>query len=83
MKYKFIIIAILIFLKIIGIASHAKAGYFSYGLCDYSNDYGFGYDNNGLNEFGQKSIGRIIEESQCNEKQRKRINEFMKEKKIF
>jgi len=46
-------------------------------------DYGFGYDNNGLNEFGQKSIGRIIEESQCNEKQSKRINEFMKEKKIF
>ena len=80
MNYKFIIIAILIFLKIIGIASHAKASYF--GECDYSNNYGIGYDNNGFNEFGQKSIGRIIEESQCNEKQKRRINEFMKENKI-
>ena len=80
MKSQFILIAILIFVKVIGIASHAKASYF--GECDYSNNYGIGYDYNGLNEFGQKSIGRIIEESQCNEKQKKRINEFMKENKI-
>ena len=82
MNYKFIIIAILIFLKIIGIASHARASYFYSSLCNYSNNYGIGYDDNGFNEFGQKSIGRIIEESQCNEKQKKRINEFMKENKI-
>ena len=47
MKPQFIIIAILITLKVIGVASRANADYF----CHYKDkDYGFGYNSDGFNE---------------------------------
>ena len=75
MNSKIIIIAILIFVKIIGVASHAKANYY----CNYSNNYGNGYDSYGISEDGRKSIQRFFEEAKCNE----RFGDFMKDKGIF
>ena len=85
MNSRFIIIAILIFIKVIGVASHARADF----LCnDYVKDfeyiynynsYGYGYDSDGLNVFGQKSIHKFAEDSKCNE----RFNNFLKSKGIF
>ena len=49
MKPQFIIIAILITLKVIGVASRANADYF----CHYKDkDYGFGYNSDGFSEHG-------------------------------
>lgn len=63
MKPQLIIIAILIILKGIGVASRANA----YTPCfNNDRDYGFGYDSDGLNEHGQKSIEKIAQESACN-----------------
>ena len=87
MNSRFIIIAILIFIKVIGIASHAKADFFcnnyvkGFGNSDYP--YGYGYDSDGLNVFGQKSILKFAEDSYCNERRIKRINDFIKSKEIF
>ena len=76
MNSRFIIIAILIFIKVIGVASRANADYF----CNYKDkDYGFGYDSDGLNENGQKSLLKIAQDSQCN----KRMNDFFKSKGIY
>ena len=78
MNSRFIIIAILIFIKVIGIASHAKADF----LCNnYVKDfgYGYGYDSDGLNEHGQMSIHKMAEDSACN----KRFNDFLKSKGIY
>ena len=76
MKPQFIIIAILIILKVIGVASRANADYF----CNYKDkDYGFGYDSDGFNEKGQKSILKIAQDSQCN----KSRNDFFKSKGIY
>ncbi len=73
MNTRFIIIAILIFVKIIGVASYAKANYF----CNYSNNYGNSYDYHGISEDGKKSIQRFFEEAACNERQ----NNFYKDLK--
>ena len=65
MKPQFMIIAILIILKVIGVASRANADYF----CNYKDkDYGFGYDSDGLNEHGRKSILKIFQDYECNKK---------------
>jgi hypothetical protein len=65
MKPQFIIIAILIMIKVIGVASRANADYF----CNYKDkDYGFSYDSDGLNEHGQKSLLKFSQDSQCNKK---------------
>tara|TARA_B100000787_G_C15937375_1_gene183449 strand:- start:281 stop:508 length:228 start_codon:yes stop_codon:yes gene_type:complete len=75
MKPQFIIIAILITLKVIGVASRANAYY-----CHYKDkDYGFGYNSDGFNEHGQKSILKIAQDSQCN----KKMNDFYKSKGIY
>ncbi len=77
MKPQLIIIAILIMIKVIGVASRANADSF---MCNYSDkDYGFGYDSDGLNEYGQKSILKIAQDSQCN----KKMNDFYKSKGIY
>ena len=73
MSSRFIIIAILILVKVVGVASHAKANFF----CNYSNNYGNGYDSYGISEDGEKSIQRFFEEATCNERQ----NDFIKEMK--
>ena len=73
MNSKIIIIAILIFIKVIGVASHAKADFF----CNYSNNYGDRYDSYGISEYGKKSIQRFFEEATCNERQ----NDFYKDLK--
>ena len=76
MNSRFIIVAILIMIKVIGVVSHARANF----LCHYKNtDYEYGYDSNGLNEHGQLSILRIAQDSACN----KKINDFLKSKGIF
>ena len=77
MNSKNIIIAILIFIKVIGVASHAKANYF----CNYSNNYGDSYDSYGISEYGKKSIQRFFEEATCNERQNERQNDFYKDLK--
>jgi len=76
MKPQFMIIAILIILKVIGVASRANADYF----CHYKDkDYGFGYNSDGFNEHEQKSILKIAQDSQCN----KKMNDFYKSKGIY
>mgnify|MGYP006919334844 CR=1 FL=1 len=76
MKSQVIIIAILIMVKVIGVASRANADYF----CNYKDkDYGFGYNSHGFNEHGQKSILKIAQVSQCN----KKMNAFYKSKGIY
>ena len=76
MNSRFIIIAILIFIKVIGVASRARADF----LCnDYAKGYGYSYTSDGLNEWRQKSIHKFAEDSKCNE----RFNNFLKSKGIF
>ena len=76
MKHQFIIIAILIILKVIGVASRANAENF---MCNYNDrDYGFGYNSEGLNEHGQKSLLRFAQDSECNKKEQKIIKDVIK-----
>jgi len=80
MKPQFIIIAILITLKIIGVASRANA---DVNPCFYNNtDYGYGYNSEGLNEYGQKSILRFAQDLECNEYQQNIIDNVLKNLKI-
>ena len=75
MKPQFLIIAILIILKVIGVASRANA---DVNPCFNQNtDYGYGYNSEGLNEHGQKSILRFAEESECNEYQKNIIDNVL------
>jgi hypothetical protein len=75
MKSQFIIIAILITLKVIGVASRANADYF----CHYKDkDYGISYNSDGFNEHGQKSLLRFAQDSECNKKQQKIIKDVIK-----
>ena len=94
MNSRFIIVAILIFIKVIGIASHARANYTctAYGFDVSSNytsykDYNNSFDSDGflepyLNEHGQKSILGIAVDSACAKKERE-YYDFLKSKGIF
>ena len=75
MKPQLMIIVILIILKVIGVANRANADYF----CHYKDkDYGIGYNSDGLNEHGQKSLLRFAQDSECNKKQQKIIKDVIK-----
>ena len=74
MNSRFIIIAILILVKVVGVASHARAHYLCDLWSDYNNiDYGYGYDAEWMNSH------KMAEVSACN----KRFNDFLKSKGIY
>ena len=79
MNSRFIIIAILILVKVVGVASHARASFCESMHNNTDTFYGYGYDSDGLNEHGQMSIHKMAEVSACN----KRFNDFLKSKGIY
>ena len=66
MKSFLIAFIIYLIIKVFLITNHANAIVNPSCLYDKNTDYGFGYDSDGLNEYGQMSILKFAEDSYCN-----------------
>ena len=66
-------------IKVVGVASHARASFCESKHNNTDTFYGYGYDSDGLNEHGQMSINKMAEDSACN----KSFNDFLKSKGIY
>jgi len=75
MKNYLLVFIIYLIIKVIFIAAPANA---KMNPCFYNDtDYGYGYNSEGLNKFGQKSILRFAQESECNEYRQNIIDKIL------
>ena len=75
MKNYLLVFIIYLIIKVVVITAPANA---DVNPCFYNNtDYGHGYNSEGLNKYGQKSILRFSQESECNEYQQNIIDNVL------
>ena len=83
MNSRFIIIAILIFIKVIGIASRVRADNFVQTWEMYCNSQQIGFYSFSFEGCDEDRETKSIEEIAFDHKKNKRINDFLKSKGIY